>query len=114
MRTLNVNENNDLLLNELGNLTFKTDIDAVLLTARQYASTLLGEMIHAADSGIPYFGVAFGSSPNIAQFEAGLRRRLLQCPGVIRIDELTAQQVGDVLGYTAKITTEFGQGTVNG
>ena len=114
MRTLSVNENNDLLLNELGNLTFKTDIDAVLLTARQYASTLIGEMIHAADSGIPYFGVAFGSSPNSAQFEAGLRRRLLQCPGVIRIDELTAQQVGDVLGYTATITTEFGQGTVNG
>ena len=114
MRTFSVNENNDLLLNELGNLTFKTDIDAVLLTARQYASTLLGEMIHAADEGIPYFGVAFGSSPNIAQFEAGLRRRLLQCPGVIRIDELTAQQAGDVLGYTATITTEFGQGKVNG
>lgn len=114
MRTLNVNADNDLVLNDLGYLSFATDIDAVLLTARQYASTLLGEMIHAADEGIPYFGVAFGSSPNIAQFEAGLRRRLLQCPGVIRIDELTAQQVGDTLGYTATITTEFGQGTVNG
>lgn len=114
MRTLNVNADNDLVLNELGYLSFATDLDAVLLTARQYASTLLGEMIHAADEGIPYFGVAFGSSPNIAQFEAGLRRRLLQCPGVIRIDELTAQQVGDTLGYTATITTEFGQGTVNG
>lgn len=114
MRTLNVNADNDLVLNELGYLSFATDIDAVLLTARQYASTLLGEMIYNADQGVPYFGVAFGSSPNIAQFEAGLRRRLLQCPGVIRIDELTAQQVGDTLGYTATITTEFGQGTVNG
>ena len=114
MRTLNVNADNDLVLNEFGYLSFASDIDAVLLTARQYASALLGEMIHNADQGVPYFGVAFGSSPNIAQFEAGLRRRLLQCPGVIRIDELTAQQVGDVLGYTATITTEFGQGTVNG
>ena len=114
MRTLNANADNDLVLNDLGYLSFATDIDAVLLTARQYASALLGEMIHNADQGVPYFGVAFGSSPNIAQFEAGLRRRLLQCPGVIRIDELTAQQVGDVLGYTATITTEFGQGTVNG
>lgn len=114
MRTLNVNADNDLVLNELGYLSFASDIDAVLLTARQYASALLGEMIHNADHGVPYFGVAFGSSPNIAQFEAGLRRRLLQCPGVIRIDELTAQQVGDTLGYTATITTEFGQGTVNG
>lgn len=114
MRTLNVNADNDLVLNELGYLSFATDIDAVLLTARQYASALLGEMIHNADQGVPYFGVAFGSSPNIAQFEAALRRRLLQCPGVIRIDELTAQQVGDVLGYTATITTEFGQGKVNG
>ena len=114
MRTLNVNADNDLVLNELGYLSFATDIEAVLLTARQYASALLGEMIHNADQGVPYFGVAFGSSPNIAQFEAGLRRRLLQCPGVIRIDELTAQQVGDTLGYTATITTEFGQGTVNG
>ena len=114
MRTLSVNENNDLLLNELGNLTLKTDIDAVLLTARQYASTLLGEMIHNADQGVPYFGVAFGSSPNIAQFEAALRRRLLQCPGVGRVDALSASLSGDVLSYTATITTEFGQGTVNG
>ena len=114
MRTLNVNAGNDLVLNEFGYLSFASDIDAVLLTARQYASALLGEMIHNADQGVPYFGVAFGSSPNIAQFEAALRRRLLQCPGVIRIDELTAQQVGDVLGYTATITTEFGQGKVNG
>lgn len=114
MRTLNVNADNDLVLNEFGYLWFVSDIDAVLLTARQYASTLLGEMIHNEDQGVPYFGVAFGASPNIAQFEAALRRRLLQCPGVIRIDELTAQQVGDVLGYTATITTEFGQGTVNG
>ena len=114
MRTLNVNAGNDLVLNEFGYLSFASDIDAVLLTARQYASALLGEMIHNADQGVPYFGVAFGASPNIAQFEAGLRRRLMQCPGVIRIDELTAQQVGDILGYTATITTEFGQGTVNG
>lgn len=114
MRTLNVNADNDLVLNEFGYLSFASDIDAVLLTARQYASALLGEMIHNADQGVPYFGVAFGSSPNIAQFEAALRRRLLQCPGVVRVDALSASISGDVLSYTATITTEFGQGTVNG
>lgn len=114
MRTLSVDENNDLILNDQGRLPILTGIDAVAQTARQYASTLLGEMIHAIDRGVPYFTVAFGASPNISQFEAVMRRRLLECPGVLRVSELSARQNGDALGYTATIVTEFGTGTING
>ena len=114
MRTLGVDENNDLILTPQRRLPILSGIEAVAQTARQYASTLLGEMIHAIDQGVPYFTVAFGASPNVSQFEAVMRRRLLECPGVLRISELSAQQTGDALSYTATIVTEFGTGTING
>lgn len=114
MRTLGVDENNDLMLNPQGRLPILPDVLAVAQTARQYASTLLGEMIHAIDRGVPYFTVAFGASPNISQFEAVMRRRLLECPGVLRVPELSAQQNGDILGYTATLVTEFGETTITG
>ena len=114
MRTLGTDASNDLNLLPTGTLQVLRDIDAVSQTARQYASTLLGEMIHAADQGVPFFGVAFGTQPNLSQFEAVMRRRILECPNVQQVIELSAQQTGDVLGYTATIVTDFGTGTING
>ena len=114
MRTLAVDANNDLTLNALGSLQLLTGIEAVKQTARQYASTLLGEMIHAIDQGVPYFTVAFGASPNISLFESVMRRRLLECPGVVEVTELTAEQNGDTLNYTATLVTQFGTGVING
>ena len=114
MRTIGTDSSNDLNLLPTGTLEVLQGIDAVSQTARQYASTLLGEMIHAVDQGVPFFGVAFGTQPNLSQFEAVMRRRLLECPGVLQVPELSARQAGDTLGYTATIVTEFGAGVING
>jgi hypothetical protein len=114
MRTIGTDASNDLNLLPTGTLEVLQGIDAVSQTARQYASTLLGEMIHAVDQGVPFFGVAFGTQPNLSQFEAVMRRRLLECPGVLQVPELSARQAGDTLGYTATIVTEFGSGVING
>jgi hypothetical protein len=114
MRTIGTDSSNDLNLLPTGTLEVLQGIDAVSQTARQYASTLLGEMIHAVDQGVPFFGVAFGTQPNLSQFEAVMRRRLLECPGVLQVPELSARQSGDTLGYTATIVTEFGSGVING
>ena len=114
MRTLGTDSNNDLNLLPTGTLQILANIDAVSQTARQYASTLQGEMIHAVDQGVPYFAVAFAGQPNESQFEAVMRRRILECPNVQQVIELSAQQAGDVLGYTATIVTDFGTGTING
>lgn len=114
MRTLEVDVNNDFTLSAAGNLTMLVDLPAVPQEARHFASTLLGEMIHATQLGVPYFEFAFGAAPNISQFEAAMKRRLQQAPGVREVIELSASQNGDTLNYEATLLTEYGRITING
>lgn len=112
MITISTDSNNDWTLDADGNLKMVVDLEAVLQTAEHLAKTLLGEMILALTQGVPFWDVAFGASPNIAQFEAFLRERILQTPNVTEVSELFAQQVGDEILYTAVIVTIYGTGRI--
>lgn len=114
MRTIQVDENNDFTVDASGNLTLLVDGAGVPQTARQYASTLRGEMIHASTQGVPYFEFAFGAAPNLGQFSAALRARLLECPGVQEVQRLDVDRVDDTLNYTATLLTDYGRITING
>ena len=71
-------------------------------------------MIHAYDEGIPFLREAFSKQPNMAQFEASLRRRLLDTPDVTSIVSLVTQIEGESLKYTATLQTTYGTVTING
>ena len=81
---------------------------ATLQTSAQFARTRRGEMIHAMDQGIPFFSTVFNSSPNVIQFEASLRERLLEVPSVDAVVELDVQQIDDELTYTATLRERSG------
>lgn len=112
MITFETDFNNDLVLDESNNLSLLTALPAVSQTAEHYAYTLRGEMLFAADLGVPFFDVAFGATPNIAQFESFMKSRIMETPDVIRINELTSQQVDDSLLYNAEIVTIYGVGII--
>jgi hypothetical protein len=114
LKTFAVDENNDFIVTEDSNFYQREGIDAVTQTCRQYASTLLDEMMYEPGLGIPYFQMVFARSPNIAQFEAKIRARLLECPDVLRIDYLVAKKDGETLTYNATIVTTFGRASING
>lgn len=114
MTTLLSNERNDLALNAGGNLQVIGGIEAIAQEARSYMQARLGEMFYNADQGIPFADIVWQGSPNIAQFEASGRARLLQVPGIVEVISFEARQVGDVLGYTAVIRTTAGETTLNG
>lgn len=113
MKTFQTNASNDFVVAEDGNLAIIQDIDAAAQESRHYAATLLGEMIHAKDEGIPYFQHAFSRTPSLAQMEAALRRRIMSMPDVVKITSLTASIQGETLSYTATIQTTYGTVTVN-
>lgn len=113
-RTLAVDSDNDLHLGTNGSLAIASDLIAVMQAAQQAAQTQLGEMIYATDKGIPNFGVVWNGAPNLAQFEAALRRTLLAVVHVTGLQDLTVTNSANTLSYSVTIQTDFGTGVLNG
>lgn len=110
--------NNDWYLDPNNNLAIGTGDtnlhgeQALAVCARHFAQTVLGEMIHQTDKGIPFFNTAF-SRIEIIRFEAALRERLLELEGVIEILNIDTQVIDDILTYSVDIKTVFGIITIN-
>jgi hypothetical protein len=112
--TLAVDSNNDIYVGPDGALAIASDLHATLQAAQQAAQTQLGELQYAVDQGVPNFAVVWSGSPNLAQFEAYLRRAILSVAHVVGISELSITRAGGALSYTATIETDYGQGALNG
>lgn len=114
MISFQTDDDNDFVTLPNGNLAMVTDRKAVAQEAKHFAATTRAEMIHAYDEGIPFLREAFSKQPNLAQFEASLRRRLLDTPDVTGIVSLVTQIEGESLKYTATLQTTYGTVTING
>jgi hypothetical protein len=111
---LAVDENNDLYLNRTGNIAISRNLEAVLQACEHIAKAQLLEMVLAQERGIPNFETIWNGSPNVAQFEAYLRRNILTVEGVIDILELETSVINNILAYNITIKTVYGLGVVNG
>ena len=114
MISFQTDDDNDFVTLPNGNLAMVQNRDAVAQEAKHFAATARAEMIHAYDEGIPFLREAFSKQPNLAQFEASLRRRLLATPDVTGIVSLDTQIEGETLKYTATLQTTYGTVTING
>lgn len=112
--TLAVDADNDLFLTPTGDLAFAVDAEAVAQSSVQAARTLRGELVLDVTLGIPYFDTVWTGVPNIRQFEAALRQRLLAVRDVRGIVSLSTAHNGSVLSYVATLSTTFGSVTING
>lgn len=111
MRTFGVNRDNDLFISGSGLLALSVDIQAVAEGAKQAMQAQLGEMLYAADRGIPTLATVWDRY-NPVQFEAAARQTLLLVPNVTGVPVFTARREGDVLRYEATIQTLFGDVSV--
>jgi hypothetical protein len=109
MRTIGVNENNDIYLGPDGNFVVLTGKDAIAQSCKQAAQTLKGEMIFQINQGLPDFQTVWDGEPNVPQFEAALRQELLNVPGVTGIKDLSAAVRDGILYYTVEILTDTGE-----
>lgn len=114
MKTLAVNSNNDLYLTADKNLTIAYDIFAIEQAVAQAAKAQFNEMVLAYDQGMPNMQTVWGGSPNVAQFEAYLRKTVMEVPGVVEIRELDISVANNVLSYEITILTIYGQTMING
>lgn len=113
MKTLAINENNDIFLDASGSLAFAQDIDAQAAIATNKTRTLYGEVPLAAQAGIPFFDVVFNKfDPKL--FEQFLRQTLLETPGAEKVTQYEYDVSGGLLSYRAVLTTQDGEVKING
>lgn len=113
-RVLTVDENNDIYVGRDGRLAISSGLPAIRQACEHAAKAQLGEMMFAADRGIPNFATVWSGTPNLGQFEAALRRALLRVDGVLAVTAFTAEVAGGVLSYRVTISTSAGEAAVNG
>ncbi len=113
MKSLATDSSNDLYLGSDGNLAIASGINAVLVACQCAAKTRFGEMVLAADQGVPYFELAFAGGYNVAAFEDALRATLLRVRDVLSVN-ITTAVLGDRITYTATIVTPYGEGVLRG
>ena len=111
---LGLNANNDIYLGADGNLVMLSGIEAVLTACQTAVKSQLGEMIFMQNFGLPNFQLIWEGTPNTAIYQAYLLDLLGGVEGVQSVSNLTITQNGNILSYTATITTIYGLGVLNG
>lgn len=112
-QTFATDPTNDIVLDRSGRLMMLNGADAVGANCKTAIQAQRGEMMFAADKGMPTFATAWNGYRPV-QFEAAARAIIRAVPGVVSVDSFVARRVGEVLGYTAVIRTIYGGTTVNG
>lgn len=113
MKTMSLDNNNDICLCRYGNIKFSEGLEAVLQVCECYARAALGEMVAKKNKGVPFFQTVFGASPDIALFESKFKSRILEVEGVIAVREFSAHIKDNELFYSATIETIYGIGELN-
>jgi hypothetical protein len=113
-RTFATDSTNDLYIGETDTLVLVEGVEAVKFAAEQAVRTLLGEMVLAADQGLPYFEALWTGTPNLQRFEAALRQTILAVADVRSILTLDITIAGQNVRYVAEILTSYGPVALNG
>lgn len=112
--TFGTNSDNDLYLNDIGNLVVLTGLPAIMAACETAAKAQLGEMVLNVNQGMPDFQVVWKGTPNYPLFAASLRETLQAVPGVNKVENITMENIENVLRYTATISTDLGEAVLNG
>lgn len=114
MRTIATNADNDIYIDSAGSLAIVSGLDAVMQVCEHACLAQLGEMIYAADKGMPTMATLWSGNPKPVQYEAAIRSTLLSVEGVTRVLSLRYDIVGEKYTYSATIETIYGVGSING
>ena len=103
---------NDVYRNISGDLKIVMRLEAVAYLCKTAMQAQRGEMVLAADQGMPTFETAWDTY-NPAQFEAAARTVLTAIPDVLAVETFSVERQGEVLRYTATIRTVYGETVLN-
>ena len=114
MKTISINENNDIFLTPSGNISIKTDIEALGDVLVNKTQTNRGELQFDEEKGIDFLNTIFNSPAEIEFFESELINRIEDTDNVQNVYNFESETKNGIFSYKADIITDFGNITLNG
>lgn len=114
MKTMSINENNDIYLTPSGNISIKTDIEALGDILVNKTQTNRGELQFDEEKGIDFLNTIFNSPAEIEFFESELINQIEDTDNVQNVYNFESETKSGIYSYKADIITDFGNITLNG
>ena len=114
MKTIAINDSNDIYLTPSGNLALKTDLAAMGDILVNKAQTNMGELIYDTEKGVDYFNTIFSSPCYPELFQSQLLSTLENTDQVLEVSDYEASVDNNVYAYSVNITTSYGEVALNG
>lgn len=114
MKTIAINENNDIYLTPSGNISIKTDIEALGDILVNKTQTNRGELQFNEEKGIDFLNTIFNSPAEIEFFESELINQIEDTDNVQNVYNFESETKNGIYSYKADIITDFGNITLNG
>jgi hypothetical protein len=107
---------NDLSLDENGNITMSSDLEALKYVIENVVKTQMGELQLNINKGIPYFQTIFSHQTNVPYWKVYMVDAIENVDGVISCEyfNIDIDNEKNLLTYVASIKTEFGDILLNG
>lgn len=114
MKTISLNKNNDLYLDDAGNLALALNSNAMSEISKNIVLTNKGELEFSILSGVPYFETIFSENSNFDIFQAEIIQALEKLEGVQRVSSFSYKVENNVYKYAVTLITDFGTVVLNG
>lgn len=114
MRTIAINENNDIYLDNSGSLAIKTDLEAMGDICVNKSQTVQGELLYNQDKGIDFFNTIFSSPSYPDLFQNEVITQLEDTQSVNTVKNFRGEAHNGVYSYMVEVQTDFGQVVLNG
>lgn len=114
MKTIAINENNDIYLTPSGNLAIKQDLAAMGDIFVNKAQTVRGELQFDSEKGIDFYNTIFNSPTEIELFQADLTEQLEDTEETDRVYSYKGSVNDGVYSYKAEVITSYGNLILNG
>lgn len=114
MKTIALNKDNDLYLDDGGNLALALESDAMSEISKNIVLTNKGELEFAILNGLPYMETIFSENGNFDIFQAEIIQALEKLDGVQRVSSFSYIVVDKVYSYSVTLITDYGTVVLNG
>lgn len=114
MLSIKTDDTNDLYLDELGNIVFARDVQALQQVISNNVKLQLGELQYDITRGVPYLETIFGENPDVNLWESYMQDAVEKVNNVIRIESIESTITDNILNYEIIILSTFGEVKING
>lgn len=114
MKTLGINDNNDICLDSSNNIVVKEDLAAMGDILINKSQTKSGELLFNNSKGIDFFNTIFSSPAYPDLFQNEVITQLENTEAVEKVSNFNAAINNNIYSYTVNVQTEYGEISLNG